>query len=163
MESCAESPLPGPKKNPYHHCLHLEKRNWDVQVLTLSGLWRWARHTRRLFAATLRLLPLLNEQLGRGSVFVIKGFEVGGGGCFNDHIEASFQGPFHQKASGGCVLCHRLEARSGCCECSQVCRSRHVSRSFVSNSELACAECGSHQAVLVNPGKSLSRDLCPSS
>ena len=77
---------------------------------------------------------LLNIQLGRGSVFVVKGFEVGGGGCYNDRIEASFQGSFRQQASCDCILYHRLDARFGCYECSEVCWSRDVSPSPATNS-----------------------------
>ena len=58
-----------------------------------------------------------------------------------------FQGLLQQKASQNCVLYHRLDARSGCCECPQACQSRNVSRSFVSNSGLACAESGLYHAV----------------
>ena len=34
---------------------------------------------------------LLNMQLRRGLIFVIKGAEIGGGGCFDDRGEASLQ------------------------------------------------------------------------
>ena len=37
---------------------------------------------------------------------------------------------------------YRLDARFGCYECSKVCWSWNVTRSFVSCSGLACAECG---------------------
>ena len=70
---------------------------------------------------------LLNVQLCRGSIFVIKGAEVGGG-CFNDRGQGEFLGGFRQKASCDCIL-HRLDARFGCYECSQVCGSRDVALS----------------------------------
>ena len=87
---------------------------------------------------------LLNVQLCRGFVFNTKGAETGGGGCFNDRCKASLQGLFRQKASCDSILYHRLDVGLGCDECSQVCRSRDVSRSFVADSRLACAECKLH-------------------
>ena len=80
--------------------------------------------------------------IGKRAVFVVKRVKVGGGGCCNDRIEASFQGVLQQQASSDCVVNHRLDARFGCHEGPHVCWSRDVSRSFVSDSGLACAECG---------------------
>ena len=65
------------------------------------------------------LSRLLNIELCRGLIFINKGAEVGGGGCFDDR----------NKASQYCVLEHCLDARLGCCEGAQVCWSRDVSRS----------------------------------
>ena len=45
---------------------------------------------------------------------LIEGSEVGGGGCFNDHVEANPQGRCSRKASGDRVLDNCLDARSGC-------------------------------------------------
>ena len=91
-------------------------------------------------------------QPGRSSVFAIEGFEVGGGGCFDDSGKASFRGLCRQKASCDCILYHRLDARFGCHECSQV-----------SYSGLACAECGLFRTLLrksrVEPFKGPLSDL----
>ena len=69
---------------------------------------------------------------------------------------------FREKSGCDCILSRSQDTRFGCNECSQVCRSRNVSRPFFSFSGLACAECGTKLSS-VNPGKSLSRDLCLSS
>ena len=55
-----------------------------------------------------RLGCFLNVEIGRSSVFVIEGFEVGGSGCFSNRGESSFQG-VREKASCDCILCHRLD------------------------------------------------------
>ena len=59
-----------------------------------EGCDGWVFNARSLHSSNC-LLPsfgclscLLDIQLGRGSVFVIKGFEVGGGGCLHDRIVA---------------------------------------------------------------------------
>ena len=49
------------------------------------------------------LLPRLVCCLGRLLTWprlrlLIEGSEVGGGGCFNDHVEANPQGPLQQKS-----------------------------------------------------------------
>ena len=90
----------------------------------------------------------LNVQLCRGSVLIIKSSEVGGDGCFDDCGQASFQGLLQEKARGGRVLYHRLDARSGWCECSLMRQSRDVSRSLIPDSGLACAECDLRHTVL---------------
>ena len=46
---------------------------------------------------------LLDILLGRGSVFVIKSFEVGGGGCFHDRIVAGLPATLKGQDLGGCV------------------------------------------------------------
>ena len=51
------------------------------------------------------------------------------------------------KASGDCVLTHCMDVRFGCYEAPQVRWSRGVSRSFVSNAGLTCAEGGLYHAV----------------
>ena len=65
------------------------------------------------------LSRLLNIQLRRGLIFIIKGAEVNGGGCFNNRGRASLQGLLWQKASPDCVLDHRLDARLGELPCVQ--------------------------------------------
>ena len=55
---------------------------------------------------------------------------------------------FRQKASCDCILYQRLNARHGCCETSQVCWSRDVSRSFVPDSGLASTEIRLRHTVL---------------
>ena len=105
---------------------------------------------------------LLNVQLCRGCFFSIKGAEVGGRGCFNDRIKASFQWVLQQKARQNCALYHRLNARFGCCECSQACREQRCLA-------LSCTRIPDWPALSVacvilssvRPGKSLSRDRRP--
>ena len=85
QESCAWSCgalswlFRGAEENPYHCRHHLEKPNWDLRNLTLSGSLRWAAVPVNCLLPRFvcRLGRFLNIQLGRGSVFVIKGFEVG--------------------------------------------------------------------------------------
>ena len=102
-------------------------------------------------------------------VLVIKSVKVGGEGCFNDCGQACFQEVLRQKTSCDPVLDHCLDARFGCYECSQVRRSRDVSRCFVPDSRLACAECGLRHAVFCarelpfeGPLSNLVVDFCSS-
>ena len=70
--------------------------------------------------------------------------------------------------SACCILDHRLDARFGCNGCSQVCRSRDVSRSFVPDSGLASAEgrlchavlCETREEPFERPLPDLVVDLC---
>ena len=59
-----------------------------------------------------------------------------------------------------CVLAHCMDARLGCYEGSQVCWSRDVTRPFVPDSGLACAECCLRQASM-KPRKRRLRERCP--
>ena len=136
-ESCAWScgALVRSKKNPFHRCHHLEKQNWDVRVLTLSGSQRRARCACQLLAC--RLGRFLNVELDRSSVVAIEGFEVGGGGCFNNRSERVSKGCFGKRPAitASCII--------------------------VWMRGLAAMSAAMSHAV--NPGKSLSRDLYPTS
>ena len=59
-----------------------------------SGLWRWALQSSNCFLPSFVccLSRLLNVHLCRALIFVIKGAEIGGGGCFDDRGKASLQG-----------------------------------------------------------------------
>ena len=74
--------------------------------------------------------------------------EIGGGGCLDDLRETRLQDLLREKACPNCVSDHTLDARFGCDESSQVCRSSDVSRSFEPNSGLTCAEGRLCHAVL---------------
>ena len=74
--------------------------------------------------------------------------QVGGGCCFENRGKASSRGSLRQKASCDCILDQCLDARLGCDDGSQVRWSRGVSRSLVTDSGLACVECGLRHAVL---------------
>ena len=114
-------------------------RVWDTGTLeTSNGL------LSRLVCGPGRLL---NVQRCCGFVLVIKSVEIGGDGCFNDCGQASFEGLLRQETSCDSILDDCLDARFGCYDCSQVRRSRDVSRSLVANSKLACAECGLYHAI----------------
>ena len=73
--SCGECVfLMAPESSPIRQSWKLRMELRRTQSADTVGNEETGRCARQLFAAT----P------GRGSVFVVKGFEVGGGGCFND-------------------------------------------------------------------------------
>ena len=103
------------------------------------------------------LSRLLNTQLCRGFVFIIKGSEVGGDGCFDDCGQASLLGCCcgRPAVTPSCVTTwmRGLAAMMG----SQVRRSRDLSRSLVPDSSVACVKLSS------KPGNRRSRERCPTS
>ena len=78
--------------------------------------------------------------------------EIGGGGCLDDLRETRLQDLLKEKARPDSVSDHTLDARFGCDESSQMCRSSDVSRSFKPNSGLACTEGCLCRAVLREGG-----------
>ena len=127
------------------------------------------------------LSNFLNIQRCRGSVFVITGVEVSGGGCFNDCSQASLQRLFQCPRVVSAVL--------QCSPCSS-CGSKKESHSrhspnpvhgLAAMRALRCAGAAMSRALLypildwpalsvactmlssVKPGKCLSRDRCPAS
>ena len=84
-----------------------------------------------------RLGCLLNIQPCRCLLVVV---EKGGGGGLDDLRETRLQDLLRENARPDCASDHTLDARFGCDESSQVCRSSDVSRSLEPNSGLACIE-----------------------
>ena len=83
----------------------------------------------------------------RGQLIVIKGAEIGGGGCFDDLGEARIQDLFREKEFQDWIIAS-MRARFGCDESLQVCRCSDVSRSFEPNCGLASTEGRQCRAVL---------------
>ena len=78
-----------------------------------------------------RLGCFLNIQLRRCLLNTVKRAEVGGGSCLDHLREACLQDLLREKVCSDCVSDPSLDARFGCDESSQVCRSSDVSRSFL--------------------------------
>ena len=74
--------------------------------------------------------------------------EIGGSGGLDDPGETRLQDLLRENARPDCASDHALDARFGCDESSQVCRSSDVSRSLEPNSGLACTEGCLCRAVL---------------
>ena len=69
---------------------------------------------------------LLNIQLCRCLLIVVESAEIGLGGGLDDLRETRLRDLLREKASPNCVPDHTQDARFGCDESSQVCRSSDV-------------------------------------
>ena len=86
----------------------------------------------------------------------------------DDLKEARLQDLLWEKARPNCVSHHSLDARFGCDESSQVCRSSDVSRFFEPSSRLTCTEgclchavlCETWEEPFERPLPDLVVDLC---
>ena len=70
-----------------------------------------------------RLGCLLNIQLRRCLLITVECAERGGGGCLDDLRGTRLQDLFREKACPNCASDQTLDARCGCDESSQLCRS----------------------------------------
>ena len=91
---------------------------------------------------------LLDIQLRRSLIIVIKSAEICGGGCFDNNGEVRLQDLLWEKACPDCVSDHSQDAQFGCDASSQTCRCSDVSSSFEPNSRQASAEGRLCHAVL---------------
>ena len=141
-------------------CLHPERQSPGVRVMRWSVCDAWSLQSSNCLLPSFVccLSCLLNIQLRRCLLITVKCAEVGGGSCLDDLREARLQDLLREKACPNCVSDHSLNARFGCDESSQECRSSDVSRSFEPNSRLACAEGCLCHAVLCEAQKRALRE-----